>query len=150
MARKVRLIVFAVLAALVMCFIFSNSLQGSVESNAKSGWVAAFLRPILNPFGWLEEEAYHKLVRKLAHFAEFGLLGLCLGGVAANVSWKRKWCFAAGAGVLTACIDETIQSFTGRTNSLKDVCIDSVGAACGLVFVWLVLRGIKRYKERRS
>lgn len=148
MARKLRFWIFAVLALALVVFIFSNSLESGEESNLKSGWVAEFLRPLLNPFGWIEEKAYLKLVRKLAHFAEFGALGLCLGGMAANAAYGKPWRYAAGAALLVACTDETIQAFTGRTESAKDVCLDFSGAVCGLVFVWLCLRIWKRYKER--
>ena len=139
MARKLRLIVFSLLAAGMVVFIFSNSFQSSEASNAASGWVADFLRPLLNPRGRIADDTYHKLVRKLAHFAEFGLLGFWFGGIAANVRWKRKWLCAASAAVLIACTDETIQSFTGRTNSIKDVCIDGAGAICGIAAMALIV-----------
>lgn len=150
MARKIRSAVFALLAVATVWFIFSNSVQNGEESNLKSGWVAAFLRPILNPNGWLSDDTYHKLVRKLAHFTEFGLLGLWLGSTAANVMLSRKWLWAAGLCLLTAGADETIQAFTGRTNSLTDVCIDFTGAVCGIVFVWLLLRILRRFRGRTS
>lgn len=148
MARKIRTAVFLLLAVGIWIFIFSSSSQNGAESNAISGRVAEFLRPLLNPNGWIEEELYLKLVRKLAHFVEFGALGVCLSGAAANLSLRWFWPF--GLCVLTACADETLQSFTGRTNSLKDVCIDSAGAACGVLFVYILCRIIKRYRERRT
>ena len=146
MARKIRAAVFFLLAALIWIFIFSNSLQSGPESNAVSGRVAEFLRPLLNPNGWIEEKLYLKLVRKIAHFVEFGALAVCLAGAAANMDIRLRWAF--GLCVLTACADETLQSFTGRTNSLKDVLLDSSGAACGILFVHLILCIIKRYRER--
>lgn len=148
MARKIRAAVFFLLAALIWIFIFSNSLQSGPESNAISGRVAEFLRPLLNPNGWIEEALYLKLVRKLAHFTEFGALAVCLAGAASNLDIRLRWAF--GLSVLTAFADETLQSFTGRTNSLKDVVIDSAGAACGILFVYLILCIIKRYRERRT
>lgn len=148
MSRKIRAAVFLLLAVGIWVFIFSNSAQGSAESNAVSGRVAEFLRPLLNPNGWIEEELYLKLVRKLAHFVEFGALGVCLSGAAVNLGVGWPWPF--GISVLTACADETLQSFTGRTNSLKDVLIDSAGAACGVLFVYILCRILKRYRERRT
>ena len=148
MARKIRAAVFFLLAALIWIFIFSNSAQSGPESNAISGRVAEFLRPLLNPNGWIEEKLYLYLVRKLAHFVEFGALAVCLAGCAANLDIRLRWAF--GLSVLTACADETLQCFTGRTNSLKDVAIDSAGAACGILFVYLILCIIKRYGERRT
>ena len=148
MAKKVRLTVFGLLAAATVWFIFSNCTQSGPVSNLKSGWVAAFLRPILNPNGWLSDAAFHKLVRKLAHFAEFGLLGLWLGAAAAETNLRRKWLLSAGVCLLVACTDETIQAFHQRTNSLKDVCIDFSGAVCGLAFVALIVYLIKRIRGK--
>ena len=146
MARKIRAAVFFLLAIGIWIFIFSNSAKSGPESNAVSGRVAEFLRPFLNPNGWIEEVQYLRLVRKIAHFVEFGALAVCLAGAAANMGIRLRW--ALGLSVLTACADETLQSFTGRTNSLKDVGIDSAGAACGILFVYLIVCIIKRYRER--
>lgn len=148
MARKIRAAVFFLLAVGIWIFIFSNSAQSGPESNALSGRVAEFLRPLLNPNGWIEEELYLKLVRKLAHFAEFGALGVCLSGAAVNLDFR--WLWPLGLSVLTACADETLQSFTGRTESIKDVILDSAGAACGVLFVYILCRILKRYRERRT
>jgi len=150
MARKIRFLIFFLLWLFVVSFIFYNSFQSGEASNAASGWVADFLRPILNPRGRLDEDTFHALIRKLAHFVEFGALGVCLGGMAANALVRRRWLYAAVAAAATAFADESIQYFTGRYNSIKDVGIDCSGAACGLLFVWLILLIIKRYKERRT
>lgn len=144
MARKIRAGVFALLALAIIIFIFSNSLQSGPESHARSEGVAAFLRAILNPGNWLCDSAYHYLVRKLAHFTEFGALGVCLGGVAANVRMPHKWRYGLLTAIIVACADETIQAFTGRTNSLKDVALDCLGALCGLIFVWLIVSRKKK------
>ena len=144
--RKVRLTIFCLLSVSLVVFIFSNSFQSPDESNAASGWVAAFLRPLLNPHGRLSDDVYHKLIRKLAHFTEFGMLGFCLGGVAANVLWRKKWFFAGAFAILTAFADETIQSFTDRTNSIVDVTIDSAGALCGLTAMAVIVWLIRKYK----
>ena len=149
MTRKVRLTIFCLLSVSLIVFIFSNSFQSPDESNAASGWVAAFLRPLLNPHGRLSDEMYHKLVRKLAHFTEFGMLGFCLGGVAANVLLRGKWYCAAAAAILTAFADETIQRFTERTNSITDVAIDSAGALCGLAAMTAIVWLIGKYSAKK-
>lgn len=148
MARKVRAAIFMLLAIGIWIFIFSNSAQSGAESNAVSGRVAEFLRPLLNPNGWIEEQLYLRLVRKLAHFVEFGALGVCLSGAAVNFDFRWHW--PMGLSVLTACADETLQCFTGRTNSFKDVCIDSAGAACGILFVYILCGILRKYRERRT
>ncbi|MBO5502094.1 MAG: VanZ family protein [Clostridia bacterium] len=151
MARKIRALVFALLALAIVCFIFSNSAQGAEESNEASGWVAAFLRPILDPLGRLDDAVFHKLVRKLAHFVEFGALGVCLCACFVNTPLRRPWISALAGSVLVACCDETIQRFTGgRSCQWQDVCIDSAGAVCGILFVCLIVLILLYYREGKS
>ena len=152
MTRKHRLVFFGVLSYVILVFIFSNSLQSGFESNAKSGWVAEFLTPLLNPFGWIPEDVFHRLIRKLAHFTEFGALGVCLAGVSMNIAWqgKRRWVAPIIVAFLVASIDETIQRFTGRTSLFKDVLIDLSGATCGVLLVALILLLWQKHKRKQG
>lgn len=154
MTRKSRRALFAILSLAELGFIFHNSLQGSGASNATSREVAALLTPGLNAAGRIEEETFHVLIRKMAHFAEFGALGVSFAGVSLNMEWsgKRKWIAPVLAALAAAITDETIQHFTGRTSALRDVLIDWSGAVCGVFFVMLAVhlwRGIKT-KRRDS
>lgn len=146
MARKIRAGIFAVLALAVIVFIFSNSLRSGRESHAQSSVVMELLRAVLNPGNWLCDSSYHWLVRKMAHFTEFGALGVCLGGVAANLRLQKKWRYAALTALVIACTDETIQAFTGRTCSVKDMTLDTIGAVCGLLLIWLLF--CRKNKEK--
>ena len=80
------LIIFAVLAALIAAFIFSNSLQPPDESNSRSMALARWLYGFPLFRNWMAEDAFHRFIRKLAHFTEFGALGLSLGGAAHELS----------------------------------------------------------------
>lgn len=141
MKRKHRLTGFMILSVLVLCFIFSNSLQGPEVSNAKSSTVAALLRPLFDLFLQTSDTYFHFLIRKLAHFTEFALLGICLSGVAVHTTWEERcrWMLPIGGSFMAAVVDETIQRFTGRTSMFKDVLIDFSGAVfgIGLVLLWL-------------
>ena len=148
MGRKIRAAVFMLLAVGIWIFIFANSAQNSEQTHLISGRVAEFLRPLLNPNGWIEEELYLRLVRKIAHFVEFGALAVCLSGAAVNMD--IRWFWPMGLSALTACADEFLQSFTGRTNTVKDVLIDCAGAACGVLFVYILCRILRKYRERRT
>ena len=153
MRAKVGFLFFVLLSLLLTGFIFSNSLKTAGESRAQSGRVMELVRPILVPrfiHGETKEETEQILsfvVRKVAHFVEFGALGTCVGGSFASLSVirKRKYLIAPGAFcVAIAFCDEFIQSFTGRTNSLKDVALDSCGSICGLIFVACVVWLLKQ------
>jgi VanZ family protein len=74
------------------------------------------------------------VLRKLAHTAEYAILGALL--VRAT---GRSW-LALGLGVLYAASDELHQTFVrGRHGSPVDVAIDAVGVACGIV-LWNAAR----------
>ena len=151
MARKIRIALFAVLSLLIILFIYSNSLPSIPESREVSLSMAALLRPLLDPRHRLDDEVYHNLVRKLAHFVEFGALGVSLTGLCAQFPWKKRYLFGApmGAAVLVALTDEGLQYFTGRGNSIKDVCIDSMGALCGVLFVTALVCLNKKLRKQQ-
>ncbi|MGH3134716.1 MAG: VanZ family protein [Gaiellaceae bacterium] len=75
------------------------------------------------------------VLRKMAHVAEFALLGALL------VRASGKAGLALGLGVLYAVSDEIHQSFVpGRMGSAVDVAIDTLGVVCGVV-LWQLARG---------
>ena len=138
-------ILYATLSVLIICFIFGNSLKDGTESSLQSARVAEILRQILDPGRKIEEGLFHFYVRKAAHFTEFAALGCCLNGTAVSLRKQRnhldflKPLFIA---VSVAMTDEFIQRFTGRTSSVRDVMLDSLGALFGIlvvsvsVFLW--------------
>ena len=151
MAKKFRIALFSVLSVLVTCFIFSNSLPGIDESSVQSSLVAEFLRPFLDPKHRLSDEMFHHIVRKMAHFIEFGALGVCLSCLSVQFvrSISKTWGTPFVLSVLIALTDESIQYFTGRGNSLKDVLLDSTGALCGVLFTALLCMLMTQYKKNR-
>ena len=94
-------------------------------------------------------------VRKIAHFVEY----MILGGLSA-ASWvlyqaeekenrKPFFLIAWGFCVLFAVLDELHQAFVpGRTSSIRDILLDSVGALFGAFLVALIVKHvIKNDKE---
>lgn len=141
MARKIRIALFATLSLLIVAFIFSNSIPSIPESRETSLSIAALLRPLLDPHHRMDDAVFHNLIRKLAHFTEFGALGVSLTALSAQFERKKRYMFGTpfGVSVLVAFCDEGLQFFTGRGNSMKDVLIDSTGALCGMLFVAAIL-----------
>ena len=91
----------------------------------------------------------HHLVRKIAHAAEYFLFSLLLlnGIRRGRPGWQLSWALAAVAlAVLWAASDEIHQLFVpGRGPALRDVMIDTFGAAMAQVFaVW------RQRKDRRT
>ncbi len=74
------------------------------------------------------------VLRKLAHAAEYAVLGALLLRATGRAG------LAVTLGVLYAVSDEVHQSFVeGRMGSPVDVAIDAVGVACGVV-LWQLVR----------
>ena len=145
MRRKA--VVFAILTAALLCFIWGQSLTSADASQDESMGIVAWLKPILDPQGRVDDEVFHHAVRKAAHFSEFAALGFCMCGLFLSLPWKgsdnRLRAPAAPAALaacaLTACIDECIQLFNpGRSPKLTDVLLDTCGAAFGIAVLLLI------------
>lgn len=152
MKRKHRLIFFSIISLLILSFIFGNSLQSREESSKRSSGIADLLRPLLDPFGWLTEDTFHHLIRKLAHFTEFSILGMCLSGIAVNTAWQgsKRWAMPVLWSFAAALTDENIQRFTGRACQFKDVMLDLIGAIFGITLVFLVIWLRYRYRGKKN
>jgi len=139
--KKLRLCV-----ALLICntlFIWGNSLLPGSISGAISGWV----RDVLSPFFPATPGDGHGLLRKLAHFTEFGCLGALLTWLFEML--EKQKLFALMGAFLVACTDETIQRFVpDRGPSFRDVMIDTSGAAAGMILLLVGYAYVKRRKKQ--
>ena len=135
--------VYLVLTIAMLCFIWGNSSMSGTASGALSGRFLKYLAPLLAPFGNKAEF----VLRKLAHFSEFTLLGFLLSGLTrpeTPTPWRTRPFFL---GLAAACIDETIQIYSpGRGSSLLDVWIDFSGITLG-VLVSLTVYGLISKKQ---
>jgi VanZ family protein len=92
-----------------------------------------------------ELQHLHDVVRKLAHFAEYLVLGVLLYRALAvpGRSASRAAVTALALAAFYSLIDELHQSFVpGRTGALADCAIDVAGAGAGLALVttWVAAR----------
>ncbi len=154
--RNGRQLLWGILALLWLLVIWGNSLQTAAESSQKSLGFLEFLTPLLAKLG-IPEELHHTLVRKLAHLAEYGILGILWAEALLPVrttAGKTKWaCLGAAALIClaAAAVDETIQRFVpGRSGELRDVEIDFAGAVIGILFVKGLQHLIGRNKKREE
>jgi len=135
-----------------MSFIFGMSTNaGSTQNTSR------FIGPILRWFNPdISDETIRGIqlvVRKTAHFIEYGILALLLwrarrGAVGiGNQPWQwSKAGIAFGLAVLFAITDEWHQSFVpSREGSLRDVLIDSSGAAAALIGLWWLGRRLRKW-----
>ena len=123
------------LLVLLLAFIWGQSLLSVETSSAESMSVLDILRPAL-VFIFGKAAVTHNFVRKLAHFAEFFLLGATLFSLLPRGKWRLP--LSAGLCLLAALLDETIQIFSGRGDQISDVWLDFSGAASGILLFFLL------------
>lgn len=124
-------IIFLILSALMLLFIWGQSLLPQEESAGESGFVTEkIVNPVLRFFGL--PEASEGFVRKLAHVTEYAIFALF---AALSQFGRGTWATRALTTLLVAFavafLDETIQIFTGRGPMIQDVWIDLSGAVLG-------------------
>ena len=128
-------------------FIFYNSSLIGTTSRNNSDPITSFMLHLFNlsvSFDFLS-----LVIRKLAHFCEYALLG-CLLFVAEKKSplpsIQTKMVYFLF--LIIPVIDEIIQFFTeGRSCEIKDMLLDSLGYLCGLLFATLVFNIIQKRRN---
>lgn len=158
--------VFTTIAcALMLVFIFSNSLKTGEESSAQSSTVVDTIQEVVSviapnsPIATATGEDYDKLhadVRTLAHFSEFMLLGALFVWCWYSYTDKKLWLLApAGGAVITPIFDELLQMLSsGRAAEWLDVAVDIFGGVCGgfvaLCTLTLGIHIYRKHKEKQS
>lgn len=146
--------------------IFAQSLRSGAASSAQSQAAAGAVQTLLEQAGLTGVTVWEPLLRKLAHFAEFAVLGLltaaALAADAAQPSDAAKPASADAAqrphagpekkaqalaaalfGLLAGLLDETLQLFCpGRAALVSDVWLDWAGFLCGAAAV-VLLRAVR-------
>lgn len=93
------------------------------------------------------------IVRKLAHFSIYSLVGLLLMFLANtyDLSFKRKLFICLLIGIIYATSDEIHQLFiAGRSGQIIDVFIDTLGVLAGILIsnaIVVILNKIKRNQK---
>lgn len=140
------------LAAFIwMLVIFFFSAQSGPTSGATSAKIVHLVLPVLQNISFYGSLAAADkasilslvtwVVRKAAHFTEYAILGIFLVKYwqAAGAAVKRQIGFSVLVCAGYAVTDELHQYFVpGRACALGDVCIDVMGAICGItVFLFV-------------
>ncbi|MHC1786350.1 MAG: VanZ family protein [Christensenellales bacterium] len=143
-----------ILIVLTLAFIWGNSLDNRETSSGKSDTIVALLKPLLMavPVPALHTpDGMSAFVRKLAHFAEFFLLGAEMMALSLTLHRPEKLgpfrvlLLSLAAGL----IDESLQFFSTRAPLLRDVLLDLFGALCGIVTLLLLRRIWTRLRRAR-
>ncbi len=142
---KKRIVAVALLTALIAAttaFIWWQSLRPADNSNEISSGLKQWLINLLGP--WVDTVMPADSIRKVAHFAEFALLGGEWGALSRVC--RRRWLWAWGG--LTAVADELLQFLSpGRAPTVTDVLLDWAGYAAGVALVLLIWRWLRRLRR---
>ena len=134
-----------------MGVIFFMSAQNAPESEETSNfvteiiyWIYAFF--VKDPMSGLTFiERYAGIIRKLAHFSEFMILGILSVMNAEEFGLKNYEMCGAVFAILYAISDEIHQLFVeNRYCSFIDVLIDSSGILCGVLLYHLLRKKWKK------
>lgn len=152
--NKIAAAVTGVLIVVTLGFIWGNSCLSIAASGKESEGVFSKLKPVFD-FLLGEGTVSHSLFRKLAHAAEFFLLGaeISLLYFFSGASAIKKVFEILFSGLFTAVIDESIQILSLRGSSVKDVLIDFSGFVLGVSAMFLITylvskRKIKDYADK--
>ena len=140
-----------VLIILTLALIWGHSLLGREASSEESGFVMELLEPVLEMVVG-EGNVTEFLVRKLAHFTEFFVLGLELLTFFAyrKPLFPQAFLLALTHGFFAAFLDETIQIFSGRGPMIQDVWLDVCGFAVGASLMLGIMVWTKHRKNNPS
>ena len=141
-----------------MALIFSFSMETAAESSESSG---GFIRTLLETFDrdfsalssteqHTKIESLSYFIRKSAHFCIFGMLGILVTSAvsAHGLSPKKTALFSLGICALYAISDEIHQYFVpGRACMLRDMLIDTCGAACGIAAVSFLIYIVRKHRK---
>ena len=146
--------ILVVLLALLLAFIWLHSMMPAEDSAEESQRVGQCLTPFLELFVG-EGNVTDHLVRKLAHFCEYGALGILAGALllVKKESGIFRWSYALLCALAVAVIDESIQLLAdGRGAQVQDVLLDTAGSLTGLLAVWLIAVLVRwlRHRDRTA
>lgn len=138
--RKYINIIFVVIW---MAFIFIMSSFNSTESSSQSNFIVNI---IVDIFNINNIELLSLIIRKLAHFTEYFILGLLTYNMIN--SYNKKSYIAIFICILYAISDEIHQSFVpGRSCQILDMTIDSLGGVTGIYLLQYINKYLKKIKK---
>ena len=154
MKRWIQIIkLLLVLAALA--FIWGHSLMSADQSSLESERFLKLVKPLVMAVGWCLQKlgvsvAPSVLVRKMAHFTEYAVLGVMMYLLFSTPRKQSRGLLPAAACLAAAGVDEFLQRFAdGRAPGLRDVAIDFAGACLGILLAAALLALAYRARKTR-
>lgn len=175
---KMKKYIYLFMLFLWMVLIFSFSAKNAEASSNDSHRISIWLgKMVIQDFEEMSPEKQEEFIefielpiRKGAHASEYAVLAMLSFLTIASwkddieykkqvfykidrkkqISVKKMLIISWSIATIYACTDEFHQLFVpGRSGQVMDVCIDSMGAAIGLIIMMMVLRIWKKKIKRR-
>ena len=125
-----------VLVAIWMFLIFLMSSFDATESTNQSNFIVNI---ITNIFKIENIELLSFIIRKLAHFTEYLILGLLVANMFTKNNINNLYLISIILCIIYATSDEIHQLFApGRACQLRDILIDSIGSITGVYLYKLI------------
>ncbi len=158
---KIKIFRTIILLLLIGTFfiIFRFSSQNGTQSKGISTKVTEVILEKSSKYNQLDNKEKKKVfnranavIRKIAHFSIYTLVGLLLMGIMTRTKLKdkRRILITVVIGIIYATLDEFHQSFSpGRTPKITDVYIDTLGVILGILLVLTAREIYNRYITNR-
>lgn len=140
--------------------IFGFSSQDGEESGSISRNITETIASKISQIrelenGKREEVLYRmeKVIRKIAHFSIYTIVGILLMLLISTYNLKEKYRVNISLiiGILYASSDELHQKFiAGRSAKITDVMIDTLGVMVGITLIMIVKQVIQTIKKREN
>ena len=158
---KIKIFRTIILLILISTFfiIFRFSSQNGTQSKGISTKVTEAILEKSSKYNQLDNKEKKKVfnranavIRKIAHFSIYTLVGLLLMGIMTRTKLKdkRRILITVVIGIIYATLDEFHQSFSpGRTPKITDIYIDTLGVILGILLVLTAREIYNRYITNR-
>ncbi len=142
--NKKKTIISWILVGILMFIIFYFSNQASCVSSGTSSGITRRLFDLFNLDEYLVFDTFHGLIRKIAHFCIYFVLGILVYNALFNTLKKyyiELLLYSILIVMLYAFSDEVHQLFiVGRSGEFRDVLIDTSGGSIGSLIYYFYLK----------
>ena len=159
-----KIIIFRIITMIFLVLTFISIFNFSNQDGQTSGGLSRKVaRKIVDVFPYtknIKEEAKNKIVeksqpiiRKGAHLSIYTLVGILIMSFISTyeIHLKYKFLISILVGLIYAISDEIHQSFIpGRTASVIDVGIDTLGVVLGIILVLIIISVYKALTEKKA
>lgn len=156
MKKYILRIIYLIMIILISIVIFGFSNQDGEKSSNISKTIITKIADILNVDENIKGEFItkgEKIVRKLAHFTIYTLLGIFSFSFLRTfkINKAKQIIITITWGIFYASTDEVHQTFiNGRNGNIIDVLIDTLGVIFGIIVVIIIIYILEKIRKNKN